>query len=290
MFITAFDIVCIIGGGISAFLWIVLLLYGRKYDKMFSALSEDEFKGKELYSTGYAFMNLIHYNYKSKRDRTLRQQLEILYEKKYVEYYLRVLYAQGATVMLLFCVLSFTFYGISGEAIMVPLMWVFGATLFYYCITSPQKKIDARSAEMLGDFADVVAKLALLTNAGMILREAWDLISESGETAFYKEMKLAMTDMNNGISDSEAIRRFGVRCMIPEAKKFSSTIVQGIQMGNKELSAMLQQQSGEVWNLRKQNARREGEKAAGKLMIPIFIMFFGILIMIVIPIFANIGV
>lgn len=173
---------------------------------------------------------------------------------------------------------------------MVPLMWVFGATLFYYCITSPQKKIDARSAEMLGDFADVVAKLALLTNAGMILREAWDLISESGETAFYKEMKLAMTDMNNGISDSEAIRRFGVRCMIPEAKKFSSTIVQGIQMGNKELSAMLQQQSGEVWNLRKQNARREGEKAAGKLMIPIFIMFFGILIMIVIPIFANIGV
>lgn len=290
MFITAFDIVCIIGGGISAFLWIVLLLYGRKYDKMFSALSEDEFKGKELYSTGYAFMNLIHYNYKSKRDRTLRQQLEILYEKKYVEYYLRVLYAQGATVMLLFCVLSFTFYGISGEAIMVPLMWVFGATLFYYCITSPQKKIDARSAEMLGDFADVVAKLALLTNAGMILREAWDLISKSGETAFYKEMKLAMTDMNNGISDSEAIRRFGVRCMIPEAKKFSSTIVQGIQMGNKELSAMLQQQSGEVWNLRKQNARREGEKAAGKLMIPIFIMFFGILIMIVIPIFANIGV
>ena len=290
MFITAFDIVCIIGGGISAFLWIVLLLYGRKYDKMFSALSEDEFKGKELYSTGYAFMNLIHYNYKSKRDRTLRQQLEILYEKKYVEYYLRVLYAQGATVMLLFCVLSFTFYGISGEAIMVPLMWVFGATLFYYCITSPQKKIDARSAEMLGDFADVVAKLALLTNAGMILREAWDLISESGETAFYKEMKLAMTDINTGISDSEAIRRFGVRCMIPEAKKFSSTIVQGIQMGNKELSAMLQQQSGEVWNLRKQNARREGEKAAGKLMIPIFIMFFGILIMIVIPIFANIGV
>lgn len=290
MFITAFDIVCIIGGGISAFLWIVLLLYGRKYDKMFSALSEDEFKGKELYSTGYAFMNLIHYNYKSKRDRTLRQQLEILYEKKYVEYYLRVLYAQGATVMLLFCVLSFAFYGISGEAIMVPLMWVFGATLFYYCITSPQKKIDARSAEMLGDFADVVAKLALLTNAGMILREAWDLISKSGETAFYKEMKLAMTDMNNGISDSEAIRRFGVRCMIPEAKKFSSTIVQGIQMGNKELSAMLQQQSGEVWNLRKQNARREGEKAAGKLMIPIFIMFFGILIMIVIPIFANIGV
>ena len=276
MFITAFDIACIIGGGIAVLFWIILFFTGMKHDKMFSILSEEEFPGKEIYSTGYAFMNLIRYKYKSKRDRKLRQQLEVLYEKRYVEFYLRVLYAQGATVMLLFFALSFAFYGLSGEMIMVPLMWAFGAVLFYYCITSPQKKIDQRSAEMLGDFADVVSKLALLTNAGMILREAWELISNSGESSC--------------VSESESIRRFGIRCMIPEAKKFSSTIVQGIQMGNKELSAMLQQQSAEVWNLRKQNARREGEKAAGKLMIPIFIMFFGILIMIVVPIFANIGV
>ena len=290
MFITAFDIACIIGGGIAVLFWIILFFTGMKHDKMFSILSEEEFPGKEIYSTGYAFMNLIRYKYKSKRDRKLRQQLEVLYEKRYVEFYLRVLYAQGATVMLLFFALSFAFYGLSGEMIMVPLMWAFGAVFFYYCITSPQKKIDQRSAEMLGDFADVVSKLALLTNAGMILREAWELISNSGESSFYKEMKIAVIDMNNGVSESESIRRFGIRCMIPEAKKFSSTIVQGIQMGNKELSAMLQQQSAEVWNLRKQNARREGEKAAGKLMIPIFIMFFGILIMIVVPIFANIGV
>ena len=55
-------------------------------------------------------------------------------------------------------------------------------------------------------------------------------------------------------------------------------------------SSMLQAQSAEVWNLRKQNVRRQGEKAASKLMIPIFMMFFGILIMVIIPIFSNIGV
>lgn len=73
-------------------------------------------------------------------------------------------------------------------------------------------------------------------------------------------------------------------------KKFSATVIQGIQKGNSELSSMLQAQSAEVWNLRKQNVRRQGEKAASKLMIPIFMMFFGILIMVIIPIFSNIGV
>ena len=103
-------------------------------------------------------------------------------------------------------------------------------------------------------------------------------------------MKHAVSEMENGISDVEAIRRFGLRCMMPEIKKFSTTVIQGIQKGNSELSSMLQDQSAEVWALRKQQVRRQGEKAASKLMIPIFIMFIGILIMVIIPIFSNLGV
>jgi tight adherence protein C len=77
--------------------------------------------------------------------------------------------------------------------------------------------------------------------------------------------------------------------MMPEVKKFSSTLIQGLQKGNKELSIMLQQQSAEIWSLRKQNVRREGEKAASKLLAPMLIMFIGILIMVVVPIFTNLG-
>ena len=35
---------------------------------------------------------------------------------------------------------------------------------------------------------------------------------------------------------------------------------------------------------------RQGEKASAKLMIPIMIMFMGILVMVLIPIFTNLGV
>ena len=151
------------------------------------------------------------------------------------------------------------------------------------------EKIEKRSSEIIGDFSEIVSKLALLTNAGMILTEAWKTVAYTSDREIYKEMQKTVDDINNGMSDLDAFYEFGNRCVVPEIKKFTSTIVQGLLKGNDELSIMLQQQSKEVWNTRKQNVRREGERASSKLMIPIVIMFIGILIMIIVPIFANIG-
>ncbi len=167
---------------------------------------------------------------------------------------------------------------------------VSGMRFYYYFGTVTSKKILKRSDELLHDFSEVVSKLALLTNAGMILREAWQEVAEQGTGTIYTEMKMAVNDMNNGVAEVDAIYNFGIRCIIPEIKKFTSTIIQGMTKGNSELTAMLQEQSKEVWQLKKQLVRREGEKAASKLLIPICIMFIGILIMILIPIFTNLGV
>jgi tight adherence protein C len=142
---------------------------------------------------------------------------------------------------------------------------------------------------MLSDFSNVVSKLALLTNAGMIMREAWEEVAYTGETSIYKEMQRSVDEMKNGVSEIDALYDFGSRCVIPEIKKFSSTLIQGVTKGNRELTAMLQEQSKEIWMLKKQLVRRQGEKAASKLMLPIAIMFVGILIMIVVPIFTNLG-
>ncbi len=289
MFLSVADLIILGIGSLLVAAWILLVLRSRKYDSLFEGLDEKEYQLKDLYSTGYAVMELIKYDYKSKYDRKLRQELEILYDKKYADYYLRVTYARALTYFMLLFLLGFPLYGLSGDWLMLFLMTIFAVAAAYYIFTLADTKIKKRSAELLHDFSEVISKLALLTNAGMILKEAWITVSDAGEGTFYDEMKTAVDEMNNGISEIEAIRRFGVRCVIPEAKKFSSTVVQGLQKGNAELSYMLQEQSQEVWAARKQNIRREGEKASSKLMIPIFIMFFGIIIMVVVPIFANIG-
>ena len=161
---------------------------------------------------------------------------------------------------------------------------------YFYFGTLTSKKILSRSEELLHDFSEVVSKLALLTNAGMILKEAWEEVAYNGAGIFYEEMQNAVVEMRNGVSEIDAIYNFGTRCILPEIKKFSSTVVQGLTKGSGDLTIMLQEQSKEVWQLKKQLVRRAGEKANSKLLIPICIMFIGILIMIIVPIFTNLGV
>ena len=284
------DYIMIGAGAVSLIIWMVFYIKGLKYNAMFDVLEEKEYPFKEIYGLGYAVLQLVKYNYKSKGDRKLRQQLNVLYGSKYSDYYLRVIHSQQVTLAFTLFVLSFAFYGLTAEVLASVVGFMFAGVAYYYFGTTTAKKILKRSDELLHDFSEVVSKLALLTNAGMILREAWQEVAEAGDSIIYTEMHTAVNDMNNGMAEIDAIFGFGTRCIIPEIKKFTSTIIQGMTKGNSELTEMLQEQSKEVWQLKKQLVRREGEKAASKLLIPICVMFVGILIMILIPIFTNLGV
>lgn len=283
------DIVILGVGCILLICWLALFFYARKYDGMFDALDEKEFPLCQMYSTGYAFWELTGKTYKNKRDRKLRQQIEILYGKKYTEFYLRVIYAQKMTFAMLLAILSCILYGMTQDLMTMAVLLLFAGASYYYFGSNIDKKIGKRSEAMMGDFADALSALALLTNAGMVLREAWETVASSGQRTLYQEMQRSLDDMNNGVSEMEAMRRFGNRCVVPEIRKFSATVIQGLEKGSGDLPAMLTQQSREVWDLRKQEVRRQGEKAASKLIAPMAVMFIGILVMVIVPVFANLG-
>ena len=288
--LSLFDIIIFAIGFVLLAVWLLFYFKGLKYANLFENLEENEFPFKEIYFVGYAIMETLHYQYKSKGDRKLRKEISILYGDKYAEYYIRVIYAQKVTLAFTLLLLAVPMYGLANDILATLVVAMFSALAFYYFGTLTAEKIMKRSEVMLRDFSDVVSKLALLTNAGMILREAWEEVSKNGDSALYEEMQLSVIQMQNGMSDVDAIYAFGVRCVIPEIKKFTSTIVQGMVKGNSELTAMLQEQSSEVWSIKKQNVRRQGEKANSKLMIPMMLMLVGILVMVIIPIFANLGV
>lgn len=269
--------------------WLVAFFAGLKNKELFDPLSEKDFPLRQIYCVGYAVLEMIGYKYKSKTDRRIRREVSVLYGERYADYYLRVIHAQQTSIAFTILALAVPMYGLSGSLAGGLIIVMFTGLAYYYFGTVTEKKISNRSEVILRDFSDVVSKLALLTNAGMILSEAWNEVAYTGETPIYKEMQASVDEMNNGVAEVDALFNFGTRCIIPEIKKFTSTIIQGLLKGNKELTFMLQQQSKEVWELKKQIIKREGEKSASKLMIPIVIMFFGILIMIIVPILSNLG-
>ena len=288
--LSLFDIVVFTVGAVFLGIWLIFFFTGLKYAQLFDGLDEKDYPFKEIYFLGYAIMEAIHYQYKSKHDRKLRKELGVLYGDKYAEYYIRVIYAQKVTLSFTLLLLAAPLYGFANDIFASLVVMMFAGLAFYYFGTLTETKIMKRSEELLLDFSNVVSKLALLTNAGMILREAWEEVAYTGETTLYKEMQTTVNEMKNGVSEIDAMFNFGSRCIIPEIKKFTSTIVQGMVKGNSDLIIMLQEQSKEVWALKKQNVRRQGEKASSKLMIPMMLMFVGILIMVIVPVFANMGV
>lgn len=133
----------------------------------------------------------------------------------------------------------------------------------------------------------MLSQLALLINAGMPLREAIEAVASRGNSVFYEEIRILLEDMKNGIPDYEALQKFALRCGIPEVRKFSSIVIQNVKKGSTELAFALMDLSQEVWRARVNGVREEGENASAKLLIPIFIIFGGILLMVVVPVLKN---
>lgn len=277
-------------GTVLAGLLILLILIGTKYNNMTANLTDKEFPLNQLYGVGFTLLAITRHNFTSKSERKRRQDIALIYGEKYSEYYLRVNAAERVTLAFLLFVAGFAFYGLAADVLMIFVFTLFAFAAYYYVAKLPEETLRKKTDTILNEFADVVSKLALLVNAGMIMREAWEKVAFASEGELYNEMRNVVVDINNGVSEIDAYTAFGSRCSSPEIKKFTSTIVQGIVKGNKELVEMIKQQSREIWDAKRHRTRQQGEKAASKLLIPICIMFIGVLVMIVVPIFANLGV
>lgn len=288
MFLTKLNIAVMGFGSLLIVVFIILLLVSLKYKDLIEPLDEKNFPAHELYTFGFLMLDILHYDFNSKKNVTRKKECELWYGKQYAVYYVKANAAQRITLATVIFLFGFIMFGLTSEIIVILVVMIMAFAVYMNYAELIKKKLHKRSEEILSQFPDVVAELALLINAGMIMKEAWQKIAYDGEGEIYKYMKKSVTEMENGVSEAEAYSQFANDCMVQEVKKFTSTIVQGLEKGNSEMSEMLKQQSNEVWIFRQNQVRQMGEKAASKLLVPILIMFIGILIMIIVPIFANI--
>ncbi len=283
------DLLALAIGVVVLVVWLFFYAQGKQYESMFEGLPYGDYPMGDTYFVGYAITKRLHISYKSNQARKLRKELSVLYEPKYAEYYLRVIYSMQYTMALTIACFAAPMYFISGSILVFFVLLAGSIAVYFYYGNSMESKINDRADEMLSDFSEVISKLALLVNSGMIVTEAWTRVAASGERTLYQEMQRSVDEMNNGKSFTDALFLFGQRCMLPEVKKFSSTLIQSSKQSASELASMLTQQSKETWQMKKQMVHRKGELANSKLLIPMCVTFIGILIMIMVPIFANLG-
>lgn len=275
-----------------AFSFIILLLTAGEFEEYITPLDKKEFMLSEIYGVGFKIMKIFKFEYKSRGANQLREEVSILYGERYADYYMRVLYAQKISIIYLCfagaCGLSALAEG-TDKLLLFFVGVVMCASLCYYFTTLPASQIKKRSEKFMDEFPNAVSTIALLVNSGMILREAWREVSMSNDSELYMEMRKVNEEMDNGVSEIDALYHFANRCVVPDIKKFTSFIVQGLEKGSKDLANALRNQADELWELKKQTILKRGELASSKLMIPLMIMFVGVLIMIMGPIMTNLG-
>jgi hypothetical protein len=172
--------------------------------------------------------------------------------------------------------------------------------LWFYGDKELDIRMQKRKQQMLIDYPEIVNKFTLLINAGMTLRQAWNKISEdyaskASQKGFprqyaYEEMLATDRELKLGIPESTAYEQYGRRTGLISYIKFSSLISQNLKKGTKGFTDLLMREAIEAFEERKETAKRLGEEAGTKLLIPMMIMLVFVFLIIMIPAFSAFGV
>ena len=135
--------------------------------------------------------------------------------------------------------------------------------------------------------------MTLLLGAGMTIRKAWnkivkDYIRERDadshkERIAYEEMYETECYIESGMSELEAYEEFGRRCDCREYMKFASLLAQNLKKGSKDLTRLLENESEDAFEQRKNLARKKGEEASTKLLIPMIMMLCCVMAIVMVP-------
>lgn len=285
---STFQLAMLIPTTIVVAVWIILAMkYEEKYKDITSSIDPKEYVLSELFYIGFQLMEMFHFNIKSDHSRKKVKEMSEVYGKKYAEYYYYILVGGQVTylvtVLPVVCLLGL----LANNPLALGFGLIMGVLFVWYLRESFRDKLTARREAIMLEFPQVLSKMTLLVNSGMLLRDAWNLAASQGDSVLLTEMKLTYTQLENGVPETVAYREFAERCGVKEIRKFSSMVIQGLEKGGAELTYFLKDMSDEMWLEKKNMAKRKGEQANAKLLLPTVMIFVGILILIMAPVLMG---
>ncbi len=157
-------------------------------------------------------------------------------------------------------------------------------------------KVRRREQELARDYPQLVTKLALFLGTGMAVRNVFrrigddylDKRNKGGEKQYvYEEVLVLCRELENGVPEGAAYSKFGSRCGLRCYTRLCSLLVQNLRKGNAELLQRLQEEADTAMAQRKDTARKLGEEAGTKLLVPMILMLVVVMVMITVPAYLG---
>ncbi|MCD8046377.1 MAG: type II secretion system F family protein [Clostridiales bacterium] len=153
-----------------------------------------------------------------------------------------------------------------------------------------------RREQLAFEYPQMVDRFAVLLDSGMTIRRAWERILAGerqgargrggvrpGECAFLEEMRITYREIREGRGEREAYERFGSRIGLMPYRRFSTILAQNLSRGTRDIRELLQRESEDAPEMRRNRARKMGEEAGSKLLFPMLVMLVLVLVVLLLP-------
>lgn len=164
-----------------------------------------------------------------------------------------------------------------------------------YFVTQERKREreKLRREEMMLDYAEVVNKLLILLGSGMSLKQAWNRISarylgnrdkkRGNVRQIYEEMVITNYEIEDGESERLAYQKFGERTGLGAYYRLVRILIQSAQTGSRGLCQLLEQEAEAALEERRALAKKLGEEAGTKMLLPLVTMLGIVIAIILVP-------
>ena len=158
------------------------------------------------------------------------------------------------------------------------------------------EKVEKRQRQMILDYPQIISKFVLYLGAGLSIRstflrlgEEYQKGREAGkeERGAYEEILRVCRELSSGVSETEAYAHFGQRCRSRQYARLSTLLTQNLRKGNQELLSVMQQEARASYEERRNMARKLGEEAETKLLLPMIMMLTITMLIIIIPAYYS---
>ena len=152
---------------------------------------------------------------------------------------------------------------------------------------------EKRREQLLAEYPSFLARLTLLAGTGMPIRMVFVRLAKEGDKAdsapVYQEVLKTVREMESGLTELQAYENFGRRCRLPQYRKCASLLVQNVRRGTGDLLGALNREAENAFEERKALARKKGEEAQTRLLLPMLMMLVVVMILIMVPACFSFG-
>lgn len=182
------------------------------------------------------------------------------------------------------------------NAVLLVLGGVLAACLWMKEKNDEQVQKKRREESLTAAYPDLVLGFLVLTGAGYSIRQAWKKTVQDRKQSetlpfseVYQEMQVTLNQMETGTPEAFAYVWFGKRCGLRCYTRFSGILESSLRTGGSSLRSLLEPEMEEAFKIQADLARRKGEEASTKLLLPMFGMLGIVMVMVTAPAFFSLG-